>query len=80
MLGCKTYLRYVKLQHVLNSVLERNHGAGTAGARTLHFQLDDAIFKSLSTNKKISWKLALLGALVGKHDVGMYWFSKGKSQ
>jgi len=39
----------VELQHVLNSILERNDGARTAAASTLQLQLHDAILKTLQT-------------------------------
>lgn len=38
--------RYVKLQHVLDSVLQSDDGTGTAGAGALQLQLNDAVVKS----------------------------------
>ena len=41
------YLWNIKLEHVLHSVLQSNHGARTAGARALEFQFDDSVAESV---------------------------------
>ena len=40
------FLWYIKLKHILNTVFKGNHGTGTGRARSLHFQIDNSIFKT----------------------------------
>lgn len=42
-----TYFRDVKLEHILDAALQRDHGAGTTCTRALHFQINDAVFERL---------------------------------
>lgn len=40
------HLRDIKLQHVLDAVLQRDDGTGAAGTRALELQLNDAVLKT----------------------------------
>ena len=54
------HFRYVELQHVLNAVLQRDNGAGAAGAGPLHLQADDAVLKPLCNNQCLHFVLSCL--------------------